>query len=539
MDAASTAARVCFVAALLALLAGAGKVRAQEGCRFGEGSLSFQVVTLAGGDQITYMSRPHFVCAGGVEIWADSAVAYSGQSFSQFMGNVRYVDESRDLQADEARYFSQQARLQASGNLLVRDTVRGSVIEHGDLVYLRQASFRDEEEMTVTTGMDRVRPQALLYMGQATDTATEEGAEVPPPVDTEQTPYRVVGDRLFLVGDRYFEARGDVEIERDSLHAFGNQAEYDQEAGRILLEGDALVDGSDYDLTGRTIDIDVPGGEIRSVRAIRDGLLTGDRLELTAPSITLFLAEGVMDRLVATPLRADPESADEPVDSADLVLPVAVAEDFRLTADSVDVVAPAQALDRIFAVGGARSESTARDSLNVGMLPEIALKDWLEGDTIIAVFLPEDSITAAAADTGTAAYRLDRIMAHGNARSLYRLLPSDSASRKGIDPPAVHYVTGTRILIVMARGDVDRMEVEGPTTGWHLEPEGMRIATDSTAVPDTSRIGPDTTPLTPRFLTSAVRRPDLEPGPHPPGRIDAVWLRRGRAGALDLGRERR
>jgi lipopolysaccharide export system protein LptA len=506
-------------AAFLVLVAGVGQGHAQEGCILGEGTRAFQVVTLVGSDRITYISRPRFICSEGVRIQADSAVANSALGFSHFMGNVRYRDRTRELEADEARYFSREARLQASGNLFVRDTVRGSVIENGDLVYLRLASFRDEEEMTVTTGVDRIRPRALLFMRPSADAAAQEDTTgmamvdpgtdtaaaavpdsveaVPPgraeaPAETEasardaqepQTPYRVVGDRLFLRGDQYFRARGSVEIERDSLRAFADEAEYDQELGHILLEGDARVEGSGYDLTGRVIDLDVPGGEIRTVRAIRDGVLTGDRLELTSPEIRLFLVGGVLDRLVATPLRVDPEEMEEEPDSADLARPVAVAEEFRLTADSLDVIAPAEALDRIVAVGGARGESSARDSLNADVLPEVALHDWLEGDTVIAVFVPEEGPVAP--DTAQRGYRLDSLMARGDARSLYRLLPSDTVFRAGMDPPAVHYVTGSRILIVMAGGDVDRMEVDGPARGWHLEPEGLRALADSGAVPDT------------------------------------------------------
>jgi lipopolysaccharide export system protein LptA len=580
-----------------------------------------QVVTLVGSDQITYLSRPRFICSEGVRIQADSAVANSALGFSHFMGNVRYRDRTRELEADEARYFSREARLQASGNLLVRDTVRGSVIENGDLVYLRQASFRDEEEMTVTTGVDRIRPRALLFMrpaaepAAAADTTGLAGvdtgpdtaavalpdtavagppapevsapAEAPPGGAGEpQTPYRVVADRLFLRGDQYFRARGNAEIERDSLHAFSDEVEYDEEAGRILLdgdarvegtgydlsgrliemgvrageieavhaEGDARVEGSGYDLTGRVIDLDLAGGTSRTVRAIRDGLLTGDRLEPTSPEIRLFLESGVLNRLVATPLRVDPEDAGEAPDSADLARPVAVAEEFRLTADSLDVVAPAEALDRIVAVGTARGESTARDSLNVDVLPEVALHDWLEGDTVIAVFVPEeepaapDTARPAAADTAGRRYRLDSLMARGSARSLYRLVPSDTTFRPGADPPALHYVTGSAILIVMAEGDVDRMEVEGPARGWHLEPEGLRAladsgaASDTVALPDTARAVLDTIRVGAAPVATDRRKslvPHAEVAWNRRGGSDPAWLRRRSPGTTKRKESRR
>jgi hypothetical protein len=65
------------------------------------------------------------------------------------------------------------------------------------------------------------------------------------------------------------------------------------------------------------------------------------------------------------------------------------------------------------------------------------------------------------------------------------MLPSDSTSRAGVDAPAVHYVTGAGIVIVLSEGEVQRMEVEGPTRGWHLEPKREPVR-DTVPVPDTA-----------------------------------------------------
>ncbi len=109
---------------------------------------------------------------------------------------------------------------------------------------------------------------------------------------------------------------------------------------------------------------------------------------------------------------------------------------------------------------------------------------------------PADSLTAA--DSTGAEYVLDRLVAGGKARSLYRLPPSDTTAKIGVDPPALHYVLGNRITIVLTEGQVDRMEVDGPTQGLHLEPLA-RPEADSTGIrPDTAsradtRARPDTT----------------------------------------------
>ncbi|MCG6954712.1 MAG: hypothetical protein LJF04_01865 [Gemmatimonadetes bacterium] len=579
-----------------------GRSAAQTGCRFGSGTGDFHSQEIPQGGRITWVGHPHFVCGDGVQIWADSAESFSAQNMSHLIGHVRFVDQTRELRADDARYFSRLARLQAHGNLFVRDTVRGSVIENGSLEYLRQTSTRPVEQMTVTTGPDGVRPRALLYMRPARDTASAdtlatdtlatdttavpEGparpAEVRPdtgvavpdttvrpdttralpadtavsagdttravmpdttvrpdttraapgdtavsagdttravpprarpdtagvagdttraappragpdttgvaedttraaPPDTLQTPYVVDANRLELHGDSAFTATGNVSIERDSLHAFSDTAVYDQGAGHILLNGAARVESSGYDLSGRTVNLSLPGGEISRVRAVHDAVLTGEQLRMTAPTISVFVTNGAMDRLVATPIW--PEGQAQVQDSADLERPVAVSDKFRLSADSLDVRAPGQVLDKMYAVGAARGESSAGDSLNVPELPEVARKDWIEGDTLVVTFVKVEPRPDQPTDS--AHYDLDRLVAQGDASSLYRILPSDSTARPGVDPPAIHYVLGTTITIVLDSGQVDHMEVEGPT-GWHLEPLG-HAAKDTITSPDTAK----------------------------------------------------
>lgn len=545
-------------AALLAVVMAcvrAPEASAQRGCEFVRPTLNVQGVTIAGLGMVYYVSRPSIRCQDGVFMRADSAVAYPSQNRTELMGNVRFRDEFRELRSDEARYFSRLARLQASGHLFVLDTIRGSQIENGSLVLLRRTEFRSEEEMTVTR--DRgVRPRARLYLQPAPDTTVADtvGATVQPPLadslaeadslgavpdsaavmepsvpapppEPDTVPFVVEAERLFLRGEGTFQAYGNVEITRDSLRAFSDSTRYDQMAGVILLQGSARVDGDGYDLTGRDIDLGVPEGSVRSVRAIRDAVLTGDRLRLTSPVIEVFLTDGAMDRLIAVPLRPLPGGA-APLEESELARPVAVAEDFTLKADSIEVVAPAQVLDHITAVGNARGVSTARDSLNVEDLPEIARNDWLEGDTVVATFVRLEPTEGEEADTATARYQLDRLVANGTARSLYRMEPSDTSSRPGLDKPAVHYVTGAIIVIVLADGQVERMEVEGPTRGWHLEPvvrAGPRdtLAAGDSIAADTSRAGADTGRVLPDTsrATQAGSKPSDPPGrrlPVPP-----------------------
>lgn len=472
----------------------------QEGCEFVPPGNDLVRNLVVGGLRITYITNPHFLCSGGVEIFADSAEAFPDRGYSHLIGNVRYVESLRELTADDARYFTNEGRLQAQGNVRVVDEEQGSSIEHGDLVYLLETDFRDVAEMTVTTGADGIRPVAVLTPAPVSEVDDAGAAEtvvdsVAPPVlaeprpDTtdsdepaEPTPYRVVGDRIFLLGTGYFTASGDVEIDQDSLRAFADSAEYDSEGSGLVLDGHARVLSAGYDLVGRSITMSAPGAVNSRIHALREARLEGEDLLLTSAQIFLFLEDDALERLVATPIVG---RAATNADSVDRQRPRAIVEDFILTADSLEVLAPEQRVQRVFASGSARSESSAGDSLTVDLLPEVARTDWLEGDTVIVNFTatgPAPSATAGTRDGGR--LEVEDIVAVGRAKSLYRLAPNDSLARPGVDPPAVHYVVGTRIRIEMQGRQVHGMQVTGQTQGVHLEPLQRRPPPDTTAVRD-------------------------------------------------------
>ncbi|MEX2466367.1 MAG: hypothetical protein WD995_05620 [Gemmatimonadota bacterium] len=439
---------------------------AQDGCTFGEeGNDVLRQVTLPGGEAIYYVTRPHLVCEEGIQIWADSAVAFTTSNMAHLIGSVRYEDPRRSLVSDEARYFSAVGRLQAEGGLRIEDRDEGSVVENGALVYLRETSFRDEESMTVTTGADRVRPRATMSAEapEADSSAVEAAGSEEPRI------YVVEGDEILSRGGNYLRSVGAVELTFDSVVAFADTLEYREATDDMELRGGASVNAPEYTLTGARIDLTTPTPQQREIRALREAVLTGNDLVLTAERIFLFAREEQLQRLVALPPETDstltaPDSASPPT------RPHAVADEFEITADSLDILAPAETLERIFAAGRARSVSHARDSLNVEILPEAARSDWLEGDTIIVTFVPGAEETPDDDTEPRAGAMVERIVAIVAARSLYRMTPSDASALAGEDPPAVHYVVGDRITIVMRDGEVDRMEVEGAATGFHLEP---------------------------------------------------------------------
>jgi len=476
----------------------ASEAGAQEGCEFIYPSGDLSIVTLAGGNRITYVGTPHMLCSDGVEIWADSSISYAATGLDHLIGNIRFLDNAGELRADEARYFSEQGRLQASGNVFVQDTLEGFTIENGTLIYLRPTDFRKDAEITVSIADDVSRPHAILFMmSEDSPLANDESDEAlgAPEEDSLDTPYTVEGDRIFLRGGNYFHSVGNVTIERDSILAFADSAEYDGEAERVHLAGSAKVEAPNYNLVGKTIDMVLEANNLNTIAAHEEAILNGDDLTISAPEIKLYMDDGLLDRLVAF---SSPNGNGNPSRSS-VPQPVAVGEGFQLTADSLDISLPDEVVERIFAAGQARSVSSARDSLNVDLLPEIAKSDWMDGDTIIVTFepnAPAPSEGRAATDTSEPDYRIEKIIARGRARSLYRLIPSDTTALPGIDAPAIHYVTGDEITITMNEGEADQLEVQGRTRGFHLEPlslsEPDSLALDTTAIDTLVAVKPST-----------------------------------------------
>lgn len=315
-------------------------------------------------------------------------------------------------------------------------------------------------------------------------------------------PYEIDADQFVLEGSRYFRAAGNVIVERDSLLAEGDSLDYDQEVGAMSIFGDARVEGQSYELTASTISVTPTSGLREELLARRDARLSGQDVDMVAPAIRMFLESGQVNRLVAIgeipPLPGEPRTVDteglsagdaarvlalaeQAVADADsaaadsLFRPSVSADQFSLIGDSIDVLSPGQVLDLVTAVGAARAEGLADDTLEASGLPEIARRDWMEGDTVIADFStgePADSSRNAPADSAQDTQadsaqitqntqitqndaseapepdassevpdsvqrsRLETITAVGTARSLYRMIDPDTAQAGADTVPA-------------------------------------------------------------------------------------------------------
>lgn len=382
--------------------------------------------------------------------------------------------------------------------------------------------------------------------------------EDPPPVDSvSPPPYHIEARRFMIDGRRYFRAAEEVVVLRDSLRAVGDSLDFDQDLGTMSIIGDSRVDQQGFELSSDAVEVTPTTGLSEEILARGNAELVGRQMTMNAPAIRMFLDGGEVNRLVAIsslpPIeqevldttglsagdaeraralaaagaRADSAEA-QPVDS--IVQPSAFADEFKLTADSIDVLSPAQLLELVTAVGSARAEAAQPASAGSDGLPEIASRDWMEGSTILAHFAVADSGTAGGL-TGQNPSRLETLTAVGEARSLYRMTPSDTAVTEPDAPPALHLVEGNQIRIHMRGREVVKMEVEGQTLGYHLEPlppDSAGAAGDSAAagldsanavpdsanavpdsaavVPDSTTITPDTAGVSPDTLTSRSRR---------------------------------
>lgn len=352
-------------------------------------------------------------------------------------------------------------------------------------------SLTGEEEVTVADSLTgEEQPPVTDSLDEGAEMEVEIASAAAPLDSVTPLPYEVEATRIMIDGRRFFRAGGEVVVTRDSLRAVGDSLDYDQEVGAMLILGEASVEDSGFRLSGLSVSVTPAAGLNEEILAREEAELTGDEVLMTAPAIRLFLEEGKVGRLVALPaVPPFPDDGAEELDTAGLTpgdaqrvremaeaaaaaavedtlnapdsvpRPYVVAADFRLTGDSIEVLSPGQVLDVVTAVGAARADAMGQDSLVREDLPEIASNDWMEGETIIARFVPAeadgDSTASDSGPTGERA-RLETLTAVDEARSFYRLYRSDTtqidANGAGAEPDS-------------AANDPGPLQVEAPVGG--------------------------------------------------------------------------
>ncbi|MBW3554281.1 MAG: hypothetical protein KY466_12255 [Gemmatimonadetes bacterium] len=462
-------------------------------------------ITNASGESVWYFRDPvRLRCTGNVTLAADSAVYNRSQGEMELIGAVAYRDSANQLTADWANYVGRLEQLLARGNVVLTDLRDGSVVTGQELQYLREMPTRPLSQVVMRGG----RPRAVLR--EARPQPSGRAPAVPPPAADTAAPVEITADRLEFLGDSLFLARGRVEIERGATTGASDSARYDQPSERLTLLGRAHVRDDRYRLEGERIDAFVRGEVLREVRAeVRTSLVSAE-LTVRSERLRIGFVEGALDRLEAwNPLAmaAPRDSAAPPAERA-----VALAEDFRLRADSIDAIADSGRIREVRAIGHGYGERRL-DSLAVDV-PAMVARDWIQGDTIIGYFadvsraMPEDSAVDGAAPSDDFAdpsrirgpegaqaesgdsveVVLERVVVIGGsspALSLYRMEPGADGERG-----AINFMKARRIILFMTEGDVDRVEADGPMDGVYLDPVNVR-RTPAPAAPPTAAGGRD------------------------------------------------
>jgi lipopolysaccharide export system protein LptA len=439
------------------------------------------------GQRVINASGPLLVqCARGEELRADSAVLYEAINEVHLFRRVDYQDPTRSLTSDYATYNGNNGRLWATGNVVFTDKNRGSTLRGPNLEYYRAGQGRPDAQAIATE-----RPHLT----------------VAPRRDSRQRdPMEVDADRITTVGEKFVTATGRVEIDGKEMDAWAEEAYYDADQERLELRRNARTKGENYELTGDFIESDLTEGELEKVLSRGAARLVEERLRVTGPQLQLFFANDTLQRLVSGHV-----AGGDSVQARS----VALGRGLRIEADSLEALTPGQRIRQVIAIGTAEGQSwdTLRvkaplpaDTAAGDTLPTVGLeeKDLIFADTLIGYFkhdsaaagdsIRADSIPAdsagrtplPAADTarGDTARsdsaragppdreeaELERMLALGSARSLYRMRPSRD---ENADPDAkrgINYVIADTIELTFLDGEVDVATVRGLKRGVYLDP---------------------------------------------------------------------
>ena len=453
---------------LLVALAAAPAAAQSTGCVVADIAENGYARNLAGpgGTSILFVSGwVEIHCGTDVVVRADSA-HNTGREL-RLIGNVFYQDSTQTMTSETATYERDIGRVTARGDVVVRDRAGPSVVRGSELQYDREMPNRPEVRIIV-----RGRPRAFLY--EEGTPPLPAGMEPSPGLrivagDTIPAALQVDADRLELQGENRILAHGRVQMIREGIRAFSDAADYDRAAGRMELTANARIEGEGYELFGERIVANLAEEQLEHVVSEGNAQLLGEAIDVRAPLIDIALEAGEVERMIAVSHQAGVQAS-------------AVAEDFTLSADSIQGDAPAGVIERLTAIGTAYG-TRAADSLSAD-LPEIIRTDWLRGDTIVGTFIRVEGALAAAdsaaAAGDTARTELETLTATGNARSLYRMDSSDDET----DEQAVNYLVATRIGLRFVAGEVSSVETAGPVEGVHLEPIREARAGDAEAATD-------------------------------------------------------
>lgn len=352
---------------------------------------------------------------------SDSVAWYSELDRLDFVGRVRFEDDTVTLTARRARYFPSDERLEAYDDVRLVNRLTGSELRGPNLIYWRAVrGVRDTSEMLASQ-----RP-TVEY--RSTN-------------DTTLLPYVIVADRVRLIGESAARAGGRVEIARDDFRASGDSAALDFAAGDGVLVGHAeaqATDSAGYAMKGRRIAYRLADDELVWVQAQGGAGATSSDWRVSGDTIDFDVANDLVQagRVWgdSTPSRA-------------------LSELHTVDGDSLAIDAPDQELREVRAFGAARA--TARREVDAEEV------DWVAGDTVVARF------ELRADGEGRVLRSLD---ARGGARAYYHVFDQAQPDR----PPGIAYSRGRAIRVLFTDDALERVDVVDQADGVFLEPQVRR-----------------------------------------------------------------
>lgn len=453
-------------------------------CRLNQPASGTVTASQQGGSTVYHVEQVVIRCEGDSEIRADEADIFEARGESNLYGNVIFQDTVRRLTSDNAVYTSGIGRLYATGNVVFTDLSTGSSLRGPNLEYYRPRDDRPEARLIATE-----RPH-LTLVPESEDSVPAE-------------PIEIDADRTTIIGET-MTAVGSVVIQRSDLDAWAEQARYDRVSGRLDLRERARLQSEEYEITGEHIAALIPAEGIQRLTSRGDATLEGEEIQVAAPELRMYFENDLLERLVAV----TPDSAG----SAPAERATVTATGFRLEADSITALSPGQQLEQVIAIGSARGEAidtvpsappvaraagadtavAVADTLiadsavaEIEGMASIAMdRDWIAGDTVIAYFAPApdsaapDSVAVdGAGEAEEPEVRLERLVARGSARSLYRVR-DDEQPRNGARPP-LNYLSGETIELSLTAGELELAQVSGLRRGVYLDPIPPQPAPDN------------------------------------------------------------
>jgi lipopolysaccharide export system protein LptA len=482
--------------ALLASIVAASPAAAQnqgQRCRnleFEPRSTSTSVIGVLqpGGSYVSYASGGIIVLCRteGIRLVADSGEYYQASEIVYLFGNVHYTEKGTAVDAQRITYWKMEERILAERDVVARLS-NGTRMTGPRADYYRAApGLRPRAQLRATE-----RPHITLVRA---DTANQPAAPPPAPVRPQTVPAApqprvgtsrpadttvVDANTVFMDGDSLIYASGKVIVTRPDVVATSDSLFLDRATERARFLRDPVITGSGerpFRLTGSVIDLFSRERRLERVLSRVAAKVVSQDIQLVADTIDLRLADNRLQRAFAW--------------GTSRAHAVSTAQD--MTADSIEIVMPAQRIRQVRAVGKALAES-APDSTKIVSTE----RDWLRGDTIIALF---DSI--AATDT-TSKPRIRELLAKVRASSFYQIPPDDSTSRC----PKINYARGHEIRVAF-----DSQAVQRVTVADSVNADGVYLECVATS-PAKAAGGPPSTP--PARRPNGVP-PSAVPVPRPP-----------------------